>query len=405
MKNDASQISPLSRRIDSVDVMRGLTILAMAFVNDLADFAPVHGVPQWLKHMKAGINGFTFVDMIIPIFMFILGVSIPLALGKRLAREGGSPVRVLGHVLMRGVSLIIIGLMDANRGAGLGRPYGDMLTWPHGLWKFLAWTLVFIVWLDIPLKSARAKSVHRLIRIAGLAGLVGLAVVFRNPTGGHFVIAKWSTLGQLGWAYLFASFTWLIFRNRRSGIIGVFVLFHSMYIGIKGGLFQDVWLVNWIGASLLGTYSANAVAGLLIGVLLIEQSSQMEKIRQALGLALLTGLAAFLLQPVGGLHLPSTSWSLYSTSCAFAVWALLYWGIDVKGRKRGWGPVRTVGQNCLFLSQVPRYGIFISWLSGLTFYETLGANTATGIIRAIAYTAFLGTITVIATKKRVFLRV
>src|SRR4030067_1499879 len=96
MKNDASQISPLSRRIDSVDVMRGLTILAMAFVNDLADFAPVHGVPQWLKHMKAGINGFTFVDMIIPIFMFILGVSIPLALGKRLARGGGSPGPGLG---------------------------------------------------------------------------------------------------------------------------------------------------------------------------------------------------------------------------------------------------------------------------------------------------------------------
>ena len=248
--------------------MRGLTILAMAFVNDLADFAPVKDVPQWLKHMKAGLNGFTFVDMIIPIFMFILGMSIPLALGKRLAREGGSPVRVLGHVLMRGVSLIIIGLFDANRGAGLGRPYGDMLDWPHGLWKFLAWTFVFIVWLDIPLKSARAKNVHGLIRIAGLAGLVGLAVVFRNPSGGHFVIAKWSTLGQLGWAYLFASLTWLIFRNNRFGILGVFALFHCLYIGIKGGLFPDVWLVNWIGASILGTYSANAVAGLIIGVLL-----------------------------------------------------------------------------------------------------------------------------------------
>ena len=173
--------SSLTRRIDSVDVMRGLTILAMAFVNDLADFAPVKDVPQWLKHMKAGLNGFTFVDMIIPIFMFILGMSIPLALGKRLAREGGSPVRVLGHVLMRGVSLIIIGLFDANRGAGLGRPYGDMLDWPHGLWKFLAWTFVFIVWLDLPLKSARAKKAHGLIRIAGLAGLIGLAVAVPEP--------------------------------------------------------------------------------------------------------------------------------------------------------------------------------------------------------------------------------
>jgi len=399
-----TRISPIPNRVDSVDIMRGLTILSMAFVNDLADFAPVKGVPQWLRHMKADVNGFTYVDMIIPIFMFILGISVPLALGKRLARQGSS-IRVFGHVLTRAVSLMIIGLMDGNRGAGLGRPYGDMLDWPHGLWKFLAWTFVFVVWLDFPMKSAQAKNLHRLIRIAGLAGLVWLAVVFRNPSGGHFVIGKWATLGQLGWAYLFASLTWLIFRNRRSGIIGVFVLFHCMYIGITGGLFQDVWLVNWIGARILGTYSANALAGLIIGTLLTEQSGSKEKIRSALAMAAFAGLAAFLLQPVGGLHLPSTSWSLYSTSCGFVIWTLLYWCIDVKGWKKGWGPIRTVGQNCLFLYQMSRYWIFVYWLSGLIFYEALGADTATGIIRAIVYTAFLGTLTVIATKKRVYLRV
>lgn len=402
---DHGHAVPMTSRLDSVDIMRGLTILAMAFVNDLSDFAPVKDVPQWLRHMKAGVNGLTFVDMILPIFMFILGISIPLALGKRMAREEGSAIRVFGHVLPRGVSLMIIGLMDANRGAGLGRPYGDMLDWPHGLWKFLAWTFVFLVWLDFPLKSARTKNVRRLIRIAGLAGLVWLAVVFRNPSGALFEIGKWGTLGQLGWAYLFASLTWLIFRNRRSGIIGVFVLFHCLYIGIKGGLFQDVWLVNWIGANILGTYSANAVAGLIVGILLIEPSNSNEKIRSALGLAVCAGLAAFLLQPIGGLHLPSTSWSLCATSCAFAFWALLYWSIDVKGQKKGWGPIRIVGQNCLFLYQMSRYCIFIYWLSGLTFYEALAANTAVGIIRAIVYTAFLGTIAVMATNRRVFLRV
>lgn len=393
-----------SQRVDSVDVMRGLTILAMAFVNDLADFAPVKDVPQWLRHMKAGVNGFTFVDMIIPIFMFILGMSVPLALGKRLARDG-SPFRVFGHVLTRAASLIIIGLMDVNRGAGLGRPYGDMLNWPHGLWKFLAWTFVFVVWLDFPLKSTAAKNAHKMVRLAGLAGLVWLAVVFRNPSGGHFTTSWWATLGQLGWAYLFASVTWLVFRNNRIGILGVFVLFHCMYIGIKGGLVPDAGLVHWIGAPLLGTYTANAVAGLTVGVLLTEATLPMQKVRSALGMAVLTGLAAFLLQPVGGLHIPSTSWSLYSTCCAFVIWALLYGIIDLKGWKKGWGPVRTVGQNCLFLYQMSRYWIFIYWLSGLTFYEALGQSTVVGIVRAVAYTAFLAAITVAATKKRALLRV
>lgn len=39
---------PLSQpdiRVDSVDIMRGLIILVMAFVNDIADFAKVKGIP------------------------------------------------------------------------------------------------------------------------------------------------------------------------------------------------------------------------------------------------------------------------------------------------------------------------------------------------------------------------
>ncbi len=403
----ASRTTLFFHRIDSVDIMRGMTILIMAFVNDLADFAPVKGVPQWLRHMRPDVNGFTLVDMILPLFMFIAGISVPLALERRLARTG-SLIRVSGHVLTRAISLMAIGLMDGNRGAGLGRPYGDMLDWPHGLWKFLAWTFVFIVWLDFPLKSAKARILHRLIQVAGFAGLIWLALVFRGPSGERFVIGKWATLGQLGWAYLFSSLTWLAFRNspnRRSAIIGIFVLFHCMFIGINGGLFRDIWLVHWIGARNLGTYTANSIAGLVIGSLLVDQSGSKEKIRHAMGMAIFAALAAFLLQPVGGLHLPSTSWSLYCTSAGFALWTLLYWAIDVKGWKKGWGPVRTVGQNCLFLYQMSRYWIFIYWLSGLTFYETLGADTTTGMVRAIVYTAFLGTLTVLATKKRVYLRV
>jgi hypothetical protein len=402
----AAPLQHLDQRVDSVDIMRGLTVLTMAFVNDLADFAPVKDVPQWMHHMAAGVNGFTFVDMIAPVFMFVLGISIPLALGKRLAR-GESPLQVFGHVLTRAASLIFIGLFDVNRGAGLGRPYGDMLDWPHGLWKFLAWTFVFMVWLDVPLKSARAKNVNRMVRIAGLAGLVWLAIVFRNPSGGHFTTSWWATLGQLGWGYLLASAAWLIFRNNRFGIVGVFVLLHSMFVAIKGDLFEGVWLVNWLGSGVLGAMSANAVAGLFIGILLLEQSGPGEKIREALGLALFTGIAAFLLQPIGGLSNPSTSWSLFSTSAGFAIWALLYWTIDMQGwGKRGLDPIRSIGQNCLFLYQMSRYWIFLYWLSGLAFYETLGQQgTAVGIIRALLYTAFLGTITVIATKKKILLRV
>lgn len=394
----------LNKRVDSVDIMRGVTILIMAFVNDLSDFAPVKDVPQWLRHMEPGVDGFTFVDMIVPIFMFVLGISIPLALGKRL-KQGDSSLQLAGHILIRTASLVIMGLMDVNRGPGLGRPYGIMLDWPLGLWKFLAWTFILIVWMDIPLKSKLSEQIKRIASIAGLIGLVWLAIVFRDTNGGTFTTSWWGTLGQLGWGYLFASIAWLVFRNNQIGIIGVFVLMLCVYIGTGDGLFQGCWLVDFIGRPALGTYGANAIAGLIIGILITEKFSHKEIIRRALGLALFTGMAAVFLRSLDGLHAPSISWSLFSTSSAFIIWAVLYWCVDVRGWSKGLGHLRSIGKNALLLYMLSRYCIFLYWLTGLTFYEALGENTAAGITRAILYTVFLGVITVMATKNRVRLKV
>ena len=253
MRED-STLTParVNSRVNSIDIMRGFTILLMAFVNDLRDFVPVKDVPQWLRHMEVGIDGFTFVDLIVPVFMFLLGVSVPLALGKRLSHND-STLRIVGHVLIRSGSLIVMGLMDVNRWEGkLGTSYGMMLDWPLGLWKFLAWTLIFVVWLDFPKESRWAVNAHRVARVVGLAGLIWLAFVFRTSTGGRFTTSWWGTLGELGWAYLLASGTWLMFRNNRMGIIGVFVLLHSAYIGMESGFAEGNRLVDWIGPSILG---------------------------------------------------------------------------------------------------------------------------------------------------------
>ncbi len=397
--------SPFRTRVDSVDVMRGLTMLAMVFVNDLADFAPVNDVPQWLRHMESGVDGFTFVDLIKPVFMFILGIAIPLSLGKRIARNDPLP-KIIWHVLIRSISLIIMGLFDVNRGVNsLGRGYGVMLDWPIGLWKFLAWTFIFLVWLDIPLKSDTAVKLKKAAVVVGLIGIGWLIAIFRTSDGGTFYISWWGTLGQLGWAYLFASLAWLLFRNNRVSIVAVFVLMHSAYLGMTNGLFQGNWIVSLIGRPVLSTHSANAVAGLFIGSLIVEHSSHKKNILSALGLSLFTFIAAVFLRPVGGLHSPSTSWSLSATCFGSFLWVALYWCSDVRGWQTSMGYIRIIGQNSLLLYQMSRYWIFIYWLTGLRFYETLGEQLFTGLIRAGSYTVFLGVITVILTKKRILLRV
>jgi predicted acyltransferase len=91
-------------RVVSVDVLRGLTVAAMVLVNNPGSWASVY----WpLRH--AEWSGFTPTDMIFPFFLFIVGVSIPLALGPRLEER-----RVAGlvtRVLWRSLAIFALGLL------------------------------------------------------------------------------------------------------------------------------------------------------------------------------------------------------------------------------------------------------------------------------------------------------
>ena len=63
-------------RIYSIDVLHGITIFLMLFVNDLGW---VNGVPWWMRHSPSNDDGITFVDLVFPAFLFVIGMSIPIA--------------------------------------------------------------------------------------------------------------------------------------------------------------------------------------------------------------------------------------------------------------------------------------------------------------------------------------
>src|SRR4051794_17383706 len=83
-------------RVVSIDALRGFVMFMMIFVNDLAGVGSI--VPDWMVHFSErhrGGSGMTFVDLVFPAFLFLVGMSIPLALGSRLQK--GEPVwKVLG---------------------------------------------------------------------------------------------------------------------------------------------------------------------------------------------------------------------------------------------------------------------------------------------------------------------
>lgn len=103
-----------TQRILSIDALRGITILVMIFVNELAG---VRGIPTWMKHMPADADAMTFVDVVFPAFLFIVGMSIPFAINQRL-KKGDSTLQLQAHIIFRTLGLIVLGVFMVNAEGG-----------------------------------------------------------------------------------------------------------------------------------------------------------------------------------------------------------------------------------------------------------------------------------------------
>lgn len=153
---DADVHAPsVAERVVSIDVLRGLTMLVMLFVNDIGqpDLGNVTHAPSWLYHIDPVFDGMTLPDVIFPTFLFLVGLSIPLALERRLAR-GDSLVVIVGHVLIRAAGLVFIGLcmgnMDGIDAAATG------MSGP--LWRLLTLTSIVVLWLGEPPPGVRKPA-------------------------------------------------------------------------------------------------------------------------------------------------------------------------------------------------------------------------------------------------------
>ena len=89
-------------RVVSIDIFRGLTMAVMIFVNQLSG---VPGLPWWTYHAHAQQDLMTYVDMVFPFFLFIVGMSLPLSVAQRLRRNPSLPA-LWFHVLVRVLGLL-----------------------------------------------------------------------------------------------------------------------------------------------------------------------------------------------------------------------------------------------------------------------------------------------------------
>jgi predicted acyltransferase len=165
-----STVPPPDERVTSIDALRGFDMFWIIGGEAIAHSAAKLTGWGWLVWLSQQLehpewNGFTFYDLVFPLFLFLAGVSMPFSFQKRLGR-GDTRSQLVRHVVVRGLVLVLLGAI-----------YNGMLEfdWPH----------------------MRLPSVLGRIGLAYLAA--GLIVLFTTPRGQWtaaiaLLVAYWAAL-------------------------------------------------------------------------------------------------------------------------------------------------------------------------------------------------------------------
>jgi heparan-alpha-glucosaminide N-acetyltransferase len=349
-------------RITSIDALRGFVMFMMIFVNDLSGAGKI--VPDGMVHFSdrhRDGSGMTFVDLVFPAFLFIVGMSVPLALGGRMAK--GEPIwKTIGHIALRTLSLLLIGILMVHE-----TPDTAALGWPGEWWCVLMYLSAIAAFCSFAPRTSATESRGKAWRIAslgvrlvGLAALVWLAFAFRGAKGQRIITlapfsldTEWyGILGLIGWAYLVTCVVFLVFRCNRTAILGCMALLMCLFAADRKGAFEDFWLSKIVGiGETLGSQGAIAVGGLLLGLILVATDITALKSRTKFTFWFVAGCsgAALLLNRAYGIskNNATPSWCLWACAITAALWYVLYLISDVRPVKIISRPLALAGQNVL----------------------------------------------------------
>lgn len=385
---------PPGTRITSIDALRGFVMFLMIFVNDLAG-APEKIVPDWMCHFSdrhpESSSGMTFVDLVFPAFLFLVGMSIPFALGSRLNR--GEPAgRILGHIVTRTLALLALGILMVNGESG-GTPLWAATMFLSGIFAFCQTTPRSAT----PKAAAFWKYFNLTLRSLGFLGMLYSALAFRSRHG-HRMLTLWpfhlntdwyGILGLIGWAYLAAAVLFLIFRTQRTALLGCVALMTCFFAADKHHFFDHFWPAQFVDfGGTLGSQAAITVAGLLLATILVTPDMTTLKARVRFTALFIIGFAfaAMLLMGLYGIskNQATPAWCLWSCAITGALWLGFYFFCDVKPLPFIARPLAVAGQNVLLaylLSEMQESVLDLlhlgDWYGGLA-----QANLAAAIARS-----------------------
>ena len=299
-------------RIVSVDVLRGFDMFWIIGGEELfrqllrmINTPLTDSLAFQFEHSRW--NGFTFYDLIFPLFLFVVGISLSIALGRRL--DKGMDKRSLYiYILKRFVLLMVLGLI-----------YNGLFDLDFAHFRYagvlqriaICYLITAVIFINT---SRRVQYI-----IAGLILVVywGIMVFIPVPGFGAGVLTPEGNLaGYIDRLLLPGSFCCYGFGDNE-GILSTLPAITTTLLGV----FTGYWLLNAMDAT-----------------------------KKTLGLGI-GGAGLVILGWIWGLFFPinklfwSSSYVLFAAGWSVLLLALFYWIVDVRGMQRWAYPFVVIGLN------------------------------------------------------------
>ena len=312
----------MKERLYSLDLLRGLDMMLLVVIGPLVQALnkTVTLPAAFMGQFKHGWECFTLWDIIMPLFIFMCGAAIPLALGKRL-ENGKADGTFWKHVLVRVVMLWVLGMVV--QGKLLSLDWHQMSPYSNTLQSIAAGYLVTVCVMLVP--SVKLRVAAPIV----FAGLYTLLLMFGGdysqfgnyayktdhailavilPADNPFVLKPshytWFTTTLMFAAMtLSGSFATEILRGEGAKKS------KAVKLLLYGGVLEGVgWAVSpWIPVIkpiFTLSFTAQAMGWCVIALAVLYILTDILMLRKGLGIVILFGQCALMAYLVGGFFRP-----------------------------------------------------------------------------------------------------
>lgn len=359
----------------------------MIFVNDLWT---LKDIPLWLEHTAAMDDGMGLADTVFPAFLFITGMSIPLAVEQRRSKGAGN-ANIMLHILLRSIALLSMGLFLVNgeylhaSATGISRQ----------VWNLIACTCFILIWNKWPGNFPRKIALA--LQMISVVLLLILAWICRTGEGenmGRFSTFWWGILGLIGWAYFVTAMIYTLSRFKIPTMILAWLLFVTLCIASHSG-----WLPQWGWLrSILAPIGDGAMPALVSGGTVITLIFLHLKNKNQPRNIFFTLCAMGILMIASGLLmrnfwiiskiLATPTWVFICSGISILIFLLVYLIADVYGRPHWFALIKPAGTQTLLCYLLPYFAYAIFIPIGITLPNALLSGYL-GLTKSLAFSLLI----------------